>query len=325
MKSRLILSGVIATMALLGTASLGTAQSPSTSAADAADPDQENTRGAFLTSRPKTVEKPAANTAASNSQPRRSRRRPVTTTTKSTTSGTKVTSGNATSGTSSVTSENNASKKKAIVQKMGLGLTLFMRDSNGLAVRVDPTHEFHKGDAVRVLLETNSDGHLYIFNTTDDGPPVMVYPDSQLDEAGNYLQAHVPLEIPSSVAAEESLRWFRFDQHVGRERLYFVFTREPLNGVPIEDDLIKLCGEDKNQCAWHPTSEMWAGLQQHLRIPSVAVAKAQSDGKAQTANEHQAATRGIGLSKDDPAPSLVMMNASSDSGVLVTALDLVHQ
>lgn len=323
MKSRLILFGLIVTLSLLGAASPGKAQSPSTSA-DAVDPDQENTRGAFLTSRPKTVEKSTKTTATPSPQPRRSRRRPATTTTSST-SGPAATSGTTTSGTSAVNNEGNPSKKKAIVQKMGLGLTLFMSDSNGLAVRVDPTHEFHKGDRVRVLLETNSDGHLYIFNTTDDGPPVMVYPDAHLDEAGNYLKAHVPLEVPSSVAPEEGLRWFRFDEHVGKERLYFVFTREPLTGVPIEDDLVKLCGEGKTQCAWQPSSEMWAGLQKQLSVPSAAVAKVQSDGKAQTATEHQAATRGIGLSRDDPEPSLVMMNASSDSGLLVTALALVHQ
>ena len=27
----------------------------------------------------------------------------------------------------------------------------------------------------------------------------MIYPDVDLDEAGNYLQAHVPFEIPSSL------------------------------------------------------------------------------------------------------------------------------
>jgi len=207
---------------------------------------------------------------------------------------------------------------------MGLGVTLFMRDANGLAVRVDPTHEFHKGDRVRVLLETNADGHLYIFNTTDDGQPVMIYPDPQLDEAGNYVQAHVPLEIPSSVAPEENLRWFRFDEKVGVERLYFVFTREPLAEAPIEDDLLKYCGEDKTQCAWHPSPEMWAQLQKRLSIPT-AVAKAKVSGKAQTGTEHQAATRGIGLARDDPEPSLVMMNASTDSALLVAQLDLFHR
>lgn len=211
-----------------------------------------------------------------------------------------------------------------MVQKMGLGLTLFMRDLNGLAVRVDPTHEFHKGDRVRVLLETNADGHLYIFNTTDDGPPVMIYPDPQMDDAGNYLQAHVPFEIPSSAAAEEGLSWFRFDDHPGIERLYFVFTREPLPGAPIEDDLLKYCGEDKTQCAWHPSAELWARLQRELNTPAVT-AKAQNFGKPQTSVEHNAATRGIGLAKSDPEPSLVMMSASSGTGLLVAPLDLLHR
>jgi hypothetical protein len=97
-----------------------------------------------------------------------------------------------------------------------------MRDANGLAVRTDPSHIFQKGDRVRVLLETNTDGHLYIFNTTNDGPPVMIYPDADLDEAGNYLQAHVPFEIPSSLAAEERLRWLVFDETAAM-RLFFVF------------------------------------------------------------------------------------------------------
>ena len=55
-------------------------------------------------------------------------------------------------------------------------MTLFTRDSNGLAIRVDPDHVFRKGDRVRVLLETNTDGYLYIFNQTNDGPVVMIYP-----------------------------------------------------------------------------------------------------------------------------------------------------
>ena len=72
---------------------------------------------------------------------------------------------------------------KVAAQRIGLGLTLFMRDSNGLSLRVDPSREFRKGDHVRVLLETNADGYLYIFNTTDGGTPLMIYPDAELDEA----------------------------------------------------------------------------------------------------------------------------------------------
>jgi len=196
-----------------------------------------------------------------------------------------------------------------------------MRDSNGLAVRVDPEHVFRKGDRVRVLLETNTDGHLYIFNTTDNGPATMIYPDANLDEAGNYLQAHVPFEIPTSLAAEERLRWFAFDEVAGTERLFFVFTREPLKGIPLEDDLITFCRDSK--CPIQPSDEVWAAVQKDLQEP-FKTDKTQQYGKAETSNEKTATTRGLGLAKEDPQPSLVMM-ASSSRPTLVATLDLIHK
>ena len=198
-----------------------------------------------------------------------------------------------------------------------------MRDSNGLAVRVDPDHVFRKGDRVRVLLETNSDGYLYIFNTTDDGPATLIYPDASLDDAGNYLQAHVPFEIPSSLASDERLRWFAFDETAGNERLFFVFTREPLNGLPIEDDLIALCRDSKSSCPVKPSAEVWAVVQNELKTPLHTDTSAQN-GQAQTTTEQQASARGLGLAKDDPQPAVIMM-ASSKGSKLVTTLDLVHK
>jgi hypothetical protein len=196
-----------------------------------------------------------------------------------------------------------------------------MRDSNGLAVRVDPDHVFRQGDRVRVLLETNTDGYLYIFNTTDDGPATMIYPDASLDEAGNYLQAHVPFEIPTSLAAEERLRWFAFDQVAGTEHLFFVFTREPLQGIPIDDDLIAFCRDSK--CPVQPNEQVWAAVQKEMQQP-FKTDKTTAFGKAETLSEQHAATRGLGLAKDDPQPSVVMM-ASSARATLVATLDLIHK
>jgi hypothetical protein len=197
-----------------------------------------------------------------------------------------------------------------------------MRDSNGMAVRVDPAHEFHKGDLVRVLLETNADGFLYIFNTTDGGAPTMIYPHPELDDAGNYVQAHVPFEIPSSTAVRESLRWFDFDENAGKERLYFVFSREPLGDVPIEDDLIKYCGG--NKCPWHPAPSLWTSLQKEMETP-LATNNSRKFGRTETAAERDATTRGIGLAKNDPEPLLVMMSATSNPRLLVAGLDLSHK
>jgi hypothetical protein len=193
-----------------------------------------------------------------------------------------------------------------------------------MAIRVDPSHEFRNGESVRILLETNADGYLYVFNTTNNGPPVMIYPGAELDEGGNYLQSHVPFEIPSSTATEERLRWFRFDDVAGSERLFFVFTSEPLAGVPIEDDLIAYCSAVKKPCSWKPSSETWAQVQRELSTP-LKTAKSQKYGKAQTPSEHLASSRGIGLSQQDPEPSLIMMAVGSGSRSLVTSLDLIHK
>jgi hypothetical protein len=273
--------------------------------------EEENVRGAFLTSRPK--EKPQS---SSSNKP--SRRRPKS-------QGSVAVSGSVTAGTTPSPAPSPGSGAATTkTQPMGLGVTLFTRDTNGLAVRVDPAHEFRKGDAVRLLLETNSDGYLYIFNTTDGGPPVMIYPSAEIDQGGNYLQAHVPFEIPSGTASEERLRWFRFDQYAGTEKLFFVLTRDPISGVPIDDDLISYCRENKGSCPWKPNAQVWAEVQKELATP-LKVDKSHKYGKAQTESEQSASTRGLGLSQEDPEPSVIMMAVSVGKSNLVTSLDLIHK
>lgn len=276
--------------------------------------DQEDVRGAFLTSRPK--DKPVA---SSNTQ-RPSRRKPKVTPTPAPTpvaTGPKNTK-------PPVTNKNPKVDTKPVnVARMGLGITLFMRDANGSAVRTDPNRVFHAGDRVRVLLETNTDGYLYIFNTTNDGPPVMIYPDADLDEGGNYLQSHVPFEIPSSLATEERFRWLAFDQNAGDEKLIFVFTKDPIKGLPIDDELIALCRGSKEACPVKPTADIWAQVESERKQP-LTTDEAEPKGQKQTEVEKQATTRGLGLAKDDPQPTMIMM-ASSRSSTLVTTLALIHK
>jgi hypothetical protein len=282
--------------------------------------DQEDVRGAFLTSRPKEKSSSSSTTA------RPTHRRPKTVVTsndnKKNSSGTTSTDNKSTKTETTKTTGDTGSKP-VNTERLGLGLTLFMRDATGLAVRTDPNRVFQKGDRVRVLLETNTDGYLYIFNTTNDGPPMMIYPDADLDEAGNYLQSHVPFEIPSSLATEERLRWFAFDETAGNERLIFVFTKEPLSGLPIEDELVALCRDSKASCPVKPSADVWAQVEAQLKQPLQTNTSAQA-GQTQTTTEQQATTRGLGLAKDDPQPSLIMM-ASSKTSKLVTTLDLIHK
>ncbi len=284
---------------------------------------EEDVRGAFLTTRTKPAEK--SSPSATTTRP--SRRRPKTSQAKASgNASVKIGSTNASVavGAKSELKTDAVAGEKPKAQKMGLGLTLFARDANGLSVRADPSRVFRSGERVRVLLETNTDGYLYIFNTTDGGKPVMIYPSAELDEGGNYIQSHVPFEIPASTASEERLRWFTFDKNEGSERLFFVFTREPLPLVPTEDDLITYCKQGEGKCPIKPETEMWAQIQKELNAP-VQIAKSERHGKAQTATEQDATTRGLGLSKNDPEPSMVMMRASTDASILVAVLELLHK
>src|SRR5436190_4422685 len=103
----------------------------------------EEVRGAFLSTRPKTTNTSApprrrrppqrsSNTAVSNAKnvnaPKNS-------------AGDKNT--NTGAGNNAFANTNSAHLPS---QAIGLGYTLFMRDSEGRTVRVEPTHEFHNGD-----------------------------------------------------------------------------------------------------------------------------------------------------------------------------------
>lgn len=276
--------------------------------------DQDDVRGAFLTSRPKEKTSSTATT-----KPSRRRPKPTVGTDPGKAPEKKPANPTGPSGSHKPSEP----VRPVNAARIGLGMTLFTRDSNGLAIRVDPEHVFRKGDRVRVLLETNTDGYLYIFNQTNDGPVIMIYPDKDLDEAGNYIKAHIPWEIPSGAADDERLRWLVFDEFPGNERLFFVLTREPLKNVPIEDELISFCTSSSGSCPWRPSTEVWELIQKQMAEP-LTTDKTGRYGRAQTAPEQQASTRGLGLVKDDPEPSLIMM-ASSKSPMLVATLDLVHK
>ena len=210
------------------------------------------------------------------------------------------------------------------VQAIGLGYTLYMRDSNGRSVRVEPGHEFHSGDRVRISLEPSVDGYLYVFHTEGAGQPEMIYPDPRLDEGENWIEAHVPMEVPSSEQSDERYHWFVFDNNPATERLYVVVTRQPLPSVPTGADLVKFCSENKDKCPWRPFSEVWAQLQDANKA-EVKVVTSKTFGQSQTEKEQVATTRGLGLDQSAPQPAVIRMTATTNAPVLVTVLELIHK
>jgi Domain of unknown function (DUF4384) len=284
-------------------------------AVSAQQPGDDEVRGAFLSSRPKTTN--------ANAPSRRHRPRHPNSNSSNTSSGASRNANTNTAATNTNTARNqNSSKNES--QAIGLGYTLFMKDASGREVRVEPSREFHNGDSVRLALEPNVDGYLYIFDAENDSAPQMIYPDPRLDAGDNSVEAHVPIEIPSSEETDERLRWFTFYGNGGNEHLYVVVTREPLNGVPTGDDLVGFCATQKDNCPWHPSADVWAQVQDATKAEVKAIT-ARTFGQTQSDKEKVATTRGLGLDQSAPLPSVIRMNASTKAPVLVTVLDLIHK
>jgi hypothetical protein len=209
---------------------------------------------------------------------------------------------------------------------IALGYTLFMRAPTGEAVRVSNTREFKSGDSVRLLIETNTDGYLYIFNAENDRNPLMIFPNAKLQRGANFIRAHVPYEIPSSAESDERLRWLSFDDRPAVERVYFVVARKPLEDVPSGETLVKWCAESsEDSCAWSPKQKQWDAIRKSMSREQVATSRAADEGRAETPAEHEAATRGLGLPADAPLPSVIYMITSANAEILVATVDLIHR
>jgi hypothetical protein len=209
--------------------------------------------------------------------------------------------------------------------RLGLGYTVYKRSADGVPVRIDPSAPLVDGDAIRVVLESNVDGYLYIFNTDSANQnAAMIYPQLRLAGGENYVAAHVPVEVPSRHEPNPGNQWLILSGGPTVDRLYFVVSERPLAGVPTGDALRRFCGENRN-CYWEPSARDWAGL--GIRVSAdVRVAASSRYGQAMTTDEADAVEgRAVRLGPEAPAPAAVAIGASSNVHVVIAAVDLAHR
>lgn len=207
---------------------------------------------------------------------------------------------------------------------IGLGCTLFKRGPRDTAVRVSARREFRAGDAVRFMIESNISGYLYVFHVENDGPAKMIFPDARLQGGNNFVQAHVPREVPSSREEDPEFRWFHFDQSVAIERFYLFVTRERLPDVLAEERLVAYCHDKPESCPWRPSAMQWKQL---LTRADTAAHESQSRkfGQAQTTVERDRILRDVGLPSGAPSPAKIKMNISPRAEMLMMNVDLIHK
>lgn len=214
----------------------------------------------------------------------------------------------------------NSNGQASAERPLGVGYTLFTMNKAGNPVRVSPERDFHTGDALRLVVESNADGYLYVFNRDGSGPAKMIFPSPALISGANRIRAHVPYQIPSTHEDPER-QWFKFLSEVPtREELCLIVTSEPISGIPIGSQLVAY-GETYGRVSWSATNEVWDVIQTALNRPARET-KTFLVGTRQNPNETNAITREIGLAPNDPAPSKVKFNADQANRMLVERIQL---
>jgi hypothetical protein len=217
---------------------------------------------------------------------------------------------------------NRPSTKRADVTDarcIGLGHTLYRRGPGDAPIRVDPASVLRAGDLLRLVLETNVDGYLYVFESSPDGN-VMIFPDTQLNRGDNRVRAHTPVEIPSSADPDPSLHWFELTGETGTQRLYFVVSKAPLSGVPTGKALAKAHASARGK-PWAPPRAVWTALT--ADADAAAIRDLATDfGQRQSAEEAEAISRALRLPAKAPEPSIVTVGGGKR---VVVTLDLTFR
>jgi hypothetical protein len=100
---------------------------------------------------------------------------------------------------------------------LGLRYSILKREG-GESTEVGPGTVFRSGDRIRLRVEANADGYLYIVHRGSSGVWKPLFPSSEVAGGSNRIERGKSYEIPSGYV-------FTFDEQPGEEKLFIVLSR----------------------------------------------------------------------------------------------------
>jgi hypothetical protein len=102
---------------------------------------------------------------------------------------------------------------------LGLKYTILKKSGDDM-IEVSVDTVFHAGDRIRISVETNQAGFLYIVNRGSSGMWQPLFPSADVDNGSNHVEGFRDYLLPPKSRMV-------FDETTGTERLFLVFAREP--------------------------------------------------------------------------------------------------
>ena len=89
-------------------------------------------------------------------------------------------------------------------RRVGLKYRIMLRTPDCDIKEVDSSHTFHSGDKVRLQIEANVDGYLYVLQKGSTGKDRMLFPDPRSNGGDNKIARGILYSVPGN-------QWFTFD------------------------------------------------------------------------------------------------------------------
>lgn len=190
---------------------------------------------------------------------------------------------------------------------VGLGYTLYLKNDEGRFVSVNPNRTFRTGQAVRLQVESNVDGYLYVLHQENDGPAQLMFPCSLAWGGDNRIRAHKPLFISPTTE-------IRFTGGPAVETLTLIVSRRPLPLMPGAHQLAE------GRCS---TPISWSELDSVLRRPcqcsrDLRVAEGQRMPADTTARDME-------MVASDAEPHHIFVNRQPADDILIARVALTHR
>jgi hypothetical protein len=100
---------------------------------------------------------------------------------------------------------------------LGLRYAVLKRDASGQYQEVDPDSSFRSGDRIRLHVDANTSGYLYVVMQGSSGTWKLLFPSAEVAGGSNLVRKGESRQIPSGDRGQ-----FVFDEQAGNEKLFIV-------------------------------------------------------------------------------------------------------
>ncbi|MGC4055071.1 MAG: DUF4384 domain-containing protein [Paludibaculum sp.] len=104
---------------------------------------------------------------------------------------------------------------------LGLRYSILKYSGDDDYVEVDPEHTFHSGDKIRLRVQVNDPGYLYVVMQGTSGTWRVMFPAPEIDSGSNRVVPNRQYDVPGRTRVV-------FDEQSGTEKLFVILSRQPL-------------------------------------------------------------------------------------------------